>query len=158
MGSTLPVIGNGRFWVPHSAKAGVYLKTIELNGGPEAVAAARHVIEKLALEEQLPRIEDLRLCVSELVTNSVLHGGAGPNDRLHLHVGRLNGDGCVHVEVCDHGEGWADTSRSRSLDSAEPPGGWGLMLVGALADRWGVAADHGTCVWFELETEPARAA
>jgi serine/threonine-protein kinase RsbW len=142
--------------VPLSAKAGVYLKTIELNGGPEAVSAARHVIEKLAVEEQLPRIEDLRLCVSELVTNSVLHGGAGPDDRLHLRVDRLNGNGCVRVEVCDHGKGWTDSSRSRSLESAEPPGGWGLMLVGALADRWGVAADDGTCVWFELESEPAQ--
>jgi hypothetical protein len=27
------------------------------------------------------------------------------------------------------------------------------MLVGALADRWGVAVDDGTCVWFELESD-----
>jgi hypothetical protein len=32
------------------------------------------------------------------------------------------------------------------------------MLVGALADRWGVAADNGTCVWFELDSEPAQIA
>jgi anti-sigma regulatory factor (Ser/Thr protein kinase) len=135
-------------------RQGFFLKTIELNGGPEAVAAARHVIEQLALEEQLPRIEDLRLCVSELVTNSVLHGGAGPEDHLHLHVDRLNANGCVRVEVCDDGAGWADSGRSTSLHSNEPPGGWGLMLVGALADRWGVAADGHTCVWFELESKP----
>jgi anti-sigma regulatory factor (Ser/Thr protein kinase) len=85
------------------------------------------------------------------VTNSVLHGGAGPEDRLHLRVDRPNGNGCVRVEVCDNGSGWADTSRSTSLESDEPPGGWGLMLVGALADRWGVAADGVTCVWFELD-------
>jgi hypothetical protein len=43
-----------------------------------------------------------------------------------------------------------EPTRSTSLDSDEPDGGWGLMLVGALADRWGVSAGERTCVWFEL--------
>jgi anti-sigma regulatory factor (Ser/Thr protein kinase) len=127
-----------------------YLTTIELTGGPEAVTAARHVIEQLAHDEQLPRIEDLRLCVSELVTNSVLHGGCGPGDRVQLSVDQP--DSCVRVEVCDKGPGWAQQTRSTSLDSDAAAGGWGLMLVGALADRWGVNGEDGTCVWFELES------
>lgn len=122
--------------------------TIELRGGPAAVGAARHAIDELADHEQLPRVDDLRLLVSELVTNSVLHGGAGPNDHVQLHVERP--DGSVRVEVCDDGEGWLEHSRSTSLDSDQPTGGWGLMLVGALADRWGITAGERTCVWFEL--------
>jgi anti-sigma regulatory factor (Ser/Thr protein kinase) len=125
------------------------LKTIELNGGPEAVGAARHAIEELAHEEELPRVEDLCLLVSELVTNSVIHGGAGPRDRVELHVERP--DGGVRVEVCDCGHGWGEQMRSTSVESDQPAGGWGLMLVGALADRWGVEVDESTCVWFELE-------
>ena len=125
------------------------MKTIELTGGPEAVGAARHAIEELADQEQLPRIDDLRLLVSELVTNSVLHGRAGPDDRVEMHVARPNG--CVRVEVCDDGDRWAEPFRSTSIDSPAPSGGWGLMLVGALADRWGIEVDEGTCVWFELE-------
>ncbi|HET8673846.1 MAG TPA: ATP-binding protein [Thermoleophilaceae bacterium] len=124
------------------------MRTIELRGGPEAVGAARHAIERLADEEQLPRVEDLRLLVSELVTNSVLHGGAGPDDHVHMHV-KLP-DNCVRVEVCDEGNGWSDQLRSRSLESAAPAGGWGLVLVGALADRWGVEVGEETCVWFEI--------
>ncbi len=124
------------------------MKTIELRGGPEAVAAARHAIEELADTEQLPRVDDLRLLVSELVTNSVLHGGAGPEDPVHLHVEQPND--CVRVEVCDEGRSWAAELRSRSLDSAAPAGGWGLLLVGALADRWGVEVGERTCVWFEI--------
>jgi hypothetical protein len=54
------------------------------------------------------------------------------------------------VEVCDDGSGWSDQMRSTSVDSDQPAGGWGLMLVGALADRWGVRAGDRTCVWFEL--------
>jgi anti-sigma regulatory factor (Ser/Thr protein kinase) len=124
------------------------LTTIELRGGPEAVCAARHAIERLADEERLPRVDDLRLLVSELVTNSVLHGGAGPDDLVHMHV-KLP-DHCVRVEVCDKGRGWTDQIRSTSLESGAPPGGWGLMLVGALADRWGVEVGEETCVWFEI--------
>jgi len=129
-------------------KTGVLLTTIELRGGPAAVGAARHAIEELADHEQLPRLDDLRLLVSELVTNSVLHGGAGPDDSLQLRVDCP--DDCVRVEVCDDGSGWGEHIRSTSLESEQPAGGWGLMLVGALADRWGVQAGERTCVWFEL--------
>ena len=122
--------------------------TIELAGGPAAVGAARHAIDELADHEQLPRVDDLRLLVSELVTNSVLHGGMGPDDRVQLHVDTP--DHCVRVEVCDDGTGWTEHLRSTALDSDQPPGGWGLMLVGALADSWGVNAGERTCVWFEL--------
>jgi anti-sigma regulatory factor (Ser/Thr protein kinase) len=122
--------------------------TIELRGGPAAVGAARHAIDELADQQGLPRVDDLRLLVSELVTNSVLHGGAGPDHRVQLHVDRP--DNRVRVEVCDDGRGWTEMLRSTSLDSDQPAGGWGLMLVGALADRWGVRAGKRTCVWFEL--------
>ena len=125
------------------------MTTIELRGGPAAIGDARHAIEELADQEQLPRIDDLRLLVSELVTNSVLHGCAGPDDRVQLHVNRP--DSVVRVEVCDDGGAWTEMSRSPSLDSDEPAGGWGLMLVGALADSWGVECGlERTCVWFEL--------
>ncbi len=95
-------------WV-YRPQAGVtkgrdFLTTIELTGGPGAVSAARHAIEQLADREQLPRVDDLRLLVSELVTNSVLHGGAGPDDRVSVSVEQP--DSCVRVEVCDHGRGW----------------------------------------------------
>ena len=123
--------------------------TIELSGGPEAVASARHAIEELADEKDLPRVDDLRLLVSELVTNSVLHGGAGPDDHVRLRVVRP--DNCVRVEVYDDGPGWGEQLRSTELESDQPPGGWGLMLVGALADRWGIEDGEGTCVWFELQ-------
>jgi len=127
---------------------------IELSGGPEAVAVARHAIEELAVRHDLPRVDDLRLLVSELVTNSVLHGGAGTGDRVELRVRRPNS--IVRVEVIDGGDSWAETLRSTALDSDQPAGGWGLMLVRALADRWGVESDGGTCVWFELTPEAAH--
>jgi LytS/YehU family sensor histidine kinase len=60
----------------------------------------------------------------------------------------------IRVEAADGGRGF---------DPQGPPArggtGWGLMLVGRLATRWGVAAgEAGTTVWFErsLEGSPAR--
>ena len=35
-------------------------------------------------------------------------------------------------------------------------GGWGLCLVDQLADRWGVAPDDVTRVWFELGRSHSR--
>jgi anti-sigma regulatory factor (Ser/Thr protein kinase) len=121
--------------------------TIDLHGGPAAVSEARHAIDKLAVQERLPRADDLRLLVSELVTNSVLHGGAGPDDSLQIQIDRPGNR--VRVMVCDDG-GWTKSSRSPFLESDEPAGGWGLMLVGAIADSWGVESGDRTCVWFEI--------
>ena len=55
----------------------------------------------------------------------------------------------VRVEVSDPGGGFDD--------SAVPPpsifqqSGWGLFLVGEVADDWGVTHDRATVVWFEID-------
>jgi anti-sigma regulatory factor (Ser/Thr protein kinase) len=101
-------------------------------------------------------LDDLRLLVSELVTNCVIHGGAGETDLVQVTVNQP--DDFIHVEVCDRGRGWTKRRRSRDLDSDEPPGGWGLMLVGEIADRWGIRSENGTCVWFEMAARADTAA
>jgi serine/threonine-protein kinase RsbW len=86
--------------------------------------------------------EKLRLLVSEVVTNAVKHGDNGYPVELHAH---WNSE--VRIEVCDRGDGFTPTPRIGALDQ---PGGFGLYLVGQLADRWGVECDGGTTVWFVL--------
>ena len=80
--------------------------------------------------------------ISELVTNAVKHGDHGAPLELHA-----SWDGIVRVEVTDYGNGFIPAPRSQPL---EEPGGYGLFLVGSLADRWGVESDGSTTVWFEL--------
>ena len=83
---------------------------------------------------------DAELLVSELVTNSVVHAGS---DTLTLWV-RLGSH--LHVEVADDGIG---RIRPRAPDGS---GGWGLEIVGALADRWGAGRVEGRNVaWFEFD-------
>ncbi|MEU7054967.1 ATP-binding protein [Streptomyces sp. NPDC046197] len=88
------------------------------------------------------RADDVSLCVSELATNALLHGvPPGRGFRLFL---RYDGD-VLRVEVHDSGAGVP-----RIPDGADE-GGRGLLLVAALADRWGVGErDPGKVVWCEF--------
>lgn len=92
-----------------------------------------------------PRIDDLLLCVSEVVTNAVVHAGTLAHLRLEC------GEDAVRVEVVDE-------SPDAGLRPADPdptvPSGRGLRLLDLLADRWGVEveADRGQkAVWFEFD-------
>ena len=90
--------------------------------------------------------DDVALLVTELVTNAVRHGGAAP-DRP-LRVGLARHDGRIRVEVVGEGNHFEAPSRPVDGDSS---GGWGLVLVDRIAERWGVCpASAGTCVWFEV--------
>jgi anti-sigma regulatory factor (Ser/Thr protein kinase) len=87
-------------------------------------------------------VESARLLVSELVVNAVLHARTDGWLRLELHDGRLR------VEVHD-----ASTANLQPRSYApDATTGRGLMILDALADRWGVELDDaGKTVWFELD-------
>lgn len=118
---------------------------LRIAGGPLAPARARSWLQSAAgwLPEELEA--KLLLLTSELVNNSVLHGGAGEEDVIEIEV-RAIPDG-VRATVTDPGSGFAPCARTRELDE---PGGWGLELVERMSQRWGVERAEGTSVWFEL--------
>ena len=122
---------------------------ITLDSQPESVAQARRVTTQVidGIGEQT--LEDVRLIVSELVTNAIKHG---PRGRVKV---RLRRDGnTIRGEVEDEGTSPFGLRRKARLG---PDGGLGLRLVDSLSDRWGV--DAGTArVWFELRDPPASKA
>jgi anti-sigma regulatory factor (Ser/Thr protein kinase) len=121
---------------------------LELPRQLESAAAARHAVEGLA-EDIGEQLGDVRLLVSELVTNSLRHAQAGPDESIRLTV--LADAARVRVEVSDPGEGFQLSGSADDQDAVE---GWGLYLVATLSDRWGVdrAADRtASSVWFELD-------
>ncbi|MER5359154.1 ATP-binding protein [Streptomyces sp. NPDC002785] len=92
-------------------------------------------------------LENVRLCVSELATNALLHGtrhGHGFLVRIAVE------DGAVRLEVHD--------SREERPHARTPTGtdalGRGLMLVDVLSDGWGVEerVPFGKVIWSCFKT------
>jgi anti-sigma regulatory factor (Ser/Thr protein kinase) len=117
--------------------------TVDIPRDSMAPAAARRAVERLAgtLDDDL--IPQVKLLVSELITNSVKYGGEGAIT-LNLDVER---PGKLRADVVDQGLGFVPVARDRPATEA---GGWGLHLVQTLSDRWGVR-EGSTHVWFEIE-------
>jgi anti-sigma regulatory factor (Ser/Thr protein kinase) len=128
------------------------LIALELPAEPHSAKVARDAVA--GLDGHLGGVfGDVVLVISELVTNSVRHAGLDASEPVQLSVG-MEGD-TVRVAVRDPGPGF------------EPPGapsdpahvgGWGLVLVDQLAERWGVEHDgDANVVWCELKRRaPSR--
>jgi anti-sigma regulatory factor (Ser/Thr protein kinase) len=119
---------------------------------PDAASVARHALDDLGDAVSDARLRDLRLLVSEVVTNAVRHANLASGDAIQLVV-ELNRR-TLRVEVHDPGGGFVP-----SAPAPDPtrPSGWGLYLVAELADRWGVDSDETTLVWFEFDRSAAAA-
>jgi anti-sigma regulatory factor (Ser/Thr protein kinase) len=114
---------------------------------PAVALTARKALAPLA--ELLPpaKFEDVRLVVSELVTNSILHAGLSPKDRIALSVAVSKES--VRGKVSDPGSGFEVPSVPRPRDDLS--GGWGLPIVERLSNRWGVERNSCVCVWFDID-------
>ncbi len=110
-----------------------------------AVREARHALDRFQREIAPAAFHDLKLLVSELVTNSIRHGRLSPQDSLSLLIDVKRER--VRVEVADCGVGFDARRPTPSLI-----GGWGLLLVSRISNRWGVERrPDETRVWFEID-------
>ena len=124
---------------------------ISLDPAPTAATQARlEVTERLAARLGTRALEDVRLLVTELITNALRHGSLAPGDTVSVKASV--DQEVVRIEVSDPGRDGEVAQR--------PPGprggGYGLYLVDQLTKRWGVDRRHGTTVWCELTPDPAR--
>jgi len=109
-----------------------------------AGSALRQDVRSLEVFFGPDKAEEVELLVTELATNGVKHAATTGVNRITLDA--TVGDEGLHVAVSDRGEGFTPVERSTWRSE---PGGWGLMLVEGIADRWGVDSEP-TRVWFEL--------
>jgi anti-sigma regulatory factor (Ser/Thr protein kinase) len=121
--------------------------SFELAGGPYAVTAARLALTDLDDDLDPSLAFDVRLLVSELVTNSVQHAQVAAEDSIVLVLAITPKK--VRVEVRDDGPGF-EPPPSPPPENADK--GWGLFLVEQLADSWGVG-EGGKGVWFEIRRD-----
>ncbi|MBB2910675.1 anti-sigma regulatory factor (Ser/Thr protein kinase) [Streptosporangium becharense] len=136
-------------------------REIHLTGDHASPARARDEVRRW-LGEEHPAYEAVRLVVSELVTNAVLHaryGITGPSGAGPLVLRLVAYGGLLRVEVSDAGLA-AGGPRVR----AEPAGllaesGRGLAIVAALSGgSWGHRShgrEPGRTVWCEVPARPS---
>ncbi|WP_405700663.1 ATP-binding protein [Streptomyces sp. NBC_01383] len=115
---------------------------VDLLAVPEAVPETRRMLRWRFGEADVP---GLLLCVSELLTNVIVHVGEGTPVTLRVSG---TGSGRVRVELSDPAPGvWPAIRAAGSGDES----GRGLLLVDAFALRWGVEqGPYGKTVWCEL--------
>src|SRR5687768_15432322 len=112
---------------------------------PQAAASARRALDLIGQRLSRTSLENAKLLVSELVTNAVRHGPARDGAEVLLRA-TVRPD-ALRVEVTDEGVGFVQPPASGLL----AVGGWGLVLVERVADRWGIDEGGPTRVWFELD-------
>jgi anti-sigma regulatory factor (Ser/Thr protein kinase) len=119
---------------------------VALRPEPAAVGAARRLLVQQGLDDDLSHT--VVLLTSELVTNSIRHGGLGASDRIVL-AARMGPD-FVRVEVRDPGPGF-------DPDVRHGASGYGLRMLDMLASRWAVDRFESGCrVWFEVDRRRRR--
>jgi anti-sigma regulatory factor (Ser/Thr protein kinase) len=109
-----------------------------------------------AVREAMSRVDglgwvlgDAMLVATELVNNAVTHSGCDESHAIEVAIHR-EGDGIV-ISVRDPGR--AGRAAAVLCEAVEVGGGLGLMIVDALARRWGADRDQGYHVWAELAVE-----
>jgi two-component sensor histidine kinase len=106
-----------------------------------SIVLARRAVEALPLTPG--RTGEVKLIVSELVTNSIEHADLGVGDRIEVHA-RVDPRGALHVEVRDPGPGPPPDARR----------GMGWRILERMTDRWGIDHRDGQArVWFELDPQ-----
>lgn len=124
------------------------LLRLVLPAEPHAIGQARDAIDGLSAVVGAALVPDLRLLVSEVVTNAVRHTGAARGARVVLVVEERTG--CVRIEVHDQGAGFL--APADPGPRPEETSGWGLYLVKKLSRQWGTAPAPDAHVWFEVAT------
>lgn len=126
----------------------------------ENEAFARQIVCAFAarLDPTLEELSDLRVVVSEAVTNCVVHAykGAAGIGNIKITV-RVTPRGALKVRIKDSGCGMADVERCmQPLYTTDPEGergGMGLPIMKSLSKKFSVKSKpgKGTTVAFEMQ-------
>lgn len=91
-----------------------------------------------------PRLEDLLLATSELISNAIRHGETSGDDAITMEV--FEDDDRIRVSVSHRGAGF------RRGEGIAATSGFGLNIVAAVSSRWDTETHSGiTETWFEIE-------
>jgi len=112
-------------------------------------------VARAALIDAIPspafsaRIDDAKLAVSELVSNAVKHGSSYEQDQIRLVIDP--DEARLRVEV-EQPLPALDVTPRVPLWNGSHDGGFGLLIVEAVADAWGVDPGPPGRVWVEFSS------
>ena len=122
-----------------------YLR-MEMTSNPDAVGMGRLAVAHFAgsLGFSMAEIEELKVAVSEAVTNAVVHGYPEAIGIIRINLTELEGG--LSVEVVDEGVGIADIRRAREPNYSQDPErmGLGFVFMESFTDQ------------LQVQSEPAR--
>ncbi|MFL6056126.1 MAG: ATP-binding protein [Actinoallomurus sp.] len=120
---------------------------ITLPGTERSVAESRGFVRKM-LGHRHPALDGVGLTVSELATNAIRHTPSGAGGRFTITLAAA--DHRIRAEVTNDGASGSEPSLG-SEPGTDAEHGRGLLLIEAIADRWGVTRHAGrTTVWAEF--------
>lgn len=124
----------------------------------ENEAFARQVVSSFAsqLDPTLEEISDLRVIISEAVTNCVVHAYKMKKGKIHMDV-RLTSDRRLKVRIADKGCGIEDIELCMqplyTTDKSGERGGMGFAIMQAFSEKFKVRSKpgEGTVISFEMK-------
>ncbi len=121
------------------------------------VRDARDARQLVSTVEPLCRHPDLlftvQLLATELVANVIRHTNLPQNAGVPIILD--TSEATIRLEVVDDGPGFDPLEQLR-LHSTTNTDHHGLLLLNALADRWGFRHHDNFHIWFELDLTPGR--
>jgi anti-anti-sigma factor len=113
-----------------------------------APGVARFAVADFCQRLGIRQHDAAQLVASELVTNAVVHAGTAIDLTLRFV------EPVLHIAVRDRAGG---VPRMRGIVDESSESGRGLLLVDALAERWGSFVPHsGKIVWARVRLQPGR--
>lgn len=120
-------------------------RLVTIPASPQAATLARRAVAE-ALGPHHPKLDLALLATSEIVSNAVRHGDLESRDPILLEIERPSRR--TRVTVSHPG---AVVGSTRPTDPG--PGGWGLKIVDAIANDWGIGHHRGKVrAWFEIQS------
>ena len=114
---------------------------------PRAASFARAALDSEVGSAALrSRIDDAKTVITEVVTNAVKYGTEHGQSDIRVVID--SSDERLHVRVEQPLP--ADSVRPKGPQPNSRVGGFGLLIVEALADAWGVEPGPPGCVWFRI--------
>lgn len=126
---------------------------MEFDAVSENEGLARVVIAAFLarIDPTVDQVEDVKMAVSEAVTNAIIHGYGEKGGRVVMRA-QLSGDGELAVDIIDKGVGIADIEQAMqplfTTGAEKERSGMGFAFMEAFMDRLEVESspNEGTCV------------